>query len=120
MCSNLAFEKVIGVARIYNNGDGLMFKESSNFHLLWVGVTGQHMHYIVGRLGLFLFGFIFKFEVIFKWYGNASIDIDGIMAMGVMWMPFSCSLLRSWVVDLWSSSRKTFSIMVHTLVKSWK
>ncbi|RRT32352.1 hypothetical protein B296_00052304 [Ensete ventricosum] len=29
--------------------------------------------------------------------GNASIDIDGIMTIGVMWMPFSCSL-RSWAV----------------------
>ncbi|RRT76438.1 hypothetical protein B296_00025146 [Ensete ventricosum] len=32
--------------------------------------------------------------------GNASIDIGGIMAVGVMWMPFSCSFLRSWAVDL--------------------
>ncbi|RZS28132.1 hypothetical protein BHM03_00061690, partial [Ensete ventricosum] len=27
---------------------------------------------------------------------NVSIDIDGIMVMGVMWMPFSCFFLRSW------------------------
>ncbi|RWW43681.1 hypothetical protein BHE74_00050624, partial [Ensete ventricosum] len=51
---------------------------------------------------------------------NASIDIDGIMAVGVMWMPFSCSFLRSWTVDQRSSSGKTFSIMVRSLVKLWK
>ncbi|RWV96729.1 hypothetical protein GW17_00040538 [Ensete ventricosum] len=27
------------------------------------------MHYIVGRLGLFLHSFIFEFEVFFRWYG---------------------------------------------------
>ncbi|RRT35468.1 hypothetical protein B296_00012927 [Ensete ventricosum] len=37
-------------------------------------------------------------------YSNASIDIDGIMVVGVMWMPFSSSFLRSWVVDPRSSS----------------
>ncbi|RWV85561.1 hypothetical protein GW17_00052638, partial [Ensete ventricosum] len=51
---------------------------------------------------------------------NASIDIDGIMAVGVIWMPFSYSSLRSWVVDLRSLSGKTFSIMVRSLVKLWK
>ncbi|RRT37718.1 hypothetical protein B296_00031941 [Ensete ventricosum] len=68
-CNNLAVEEVIGAARIYKNGDGLLFKESSNFHRLRVGVTGQRVHYMVGRLGLFLRGFIFEFEVFFKWYG---------------------------------------------------
>ncbi|RZS20461.1 hypothetical protein BHM03_00052977, partial [Ensete ventricosum] len=67
-CSNLAVEKVIGVAHIYKNGDGLLFKESSNFHCLRVGVTGQRMHCIVGWLGLFLRGFIFEFEVFLRWY----------------------------------------------------
>ncbi|RRT42440.1 hypothetical protein B296_00007489 [Ensete ventricosum] len=52
--------------------------------------------------------------------GNASIDIDGIMALGVMWMPFSYSFLRSWAVDPRSSLGKTFSIMVHSSVKLWK
>ncbi|RZS07129.1 hypothetical protein BHM03_00037909 [Ensete ventricosum] len=52
--------------------------------------------------------------------GNASIDIDGIMAVGVIWMPFSCSFLQSWAVDPRSSSGKTFSIMVRSSVKSWK
>ncbi|RZS06168.1 hypothetical protein BHM03_00036784 [Ensete ventricosum] len=51
---------------------------------------------------------------------NASIDIDGIMAVGVMWMPFSYSFLRSWAVDPRSSSGKTFSIMVRSSVRSWK
>ncbi|RWW48014.1 hypothetical protein BHE74_00045956 [Ensete ventricosum] len=67
-CSNLAVEKVIGATRIYKNSDGLLFKEFSNFHCLWVGVSGQRMHCIVGRLGLFLHGFIFEFEVLFRWY----------------------------------------------------
>ncbi|RRT41664.1 hypothetical protein B296_00052948 [Ensete ventricosum] len=67
-CSNLAVKKVIGVAHIYKNGDGLLFKESSNFHCLRVGVTGQCMHCIVGWLGLFLRGFIFEFEVFLRWY----------------------------------------------------
>ncbi|KAJ8477990.1 hypothetical protein OPV22_021717 [Ensete ventricosum] len=67
-CSNLAVVKVIGVARIYNNGDGLLSKESSNFHHMQVGVTGQCVHFIVGRLGLFLCGFIFEFEAFFRWY----------------------------------------------------
>ncbi|RWW49501.1 hypothetical protein BHE74_00044319 [Ensete ventricosum] len=68
MCNNLAVEKVIGAARIYKNGDGLLFKESSNFHRLWVGVTNQRVHCIVGRLGLFLRSFIFEFKVFFRWY----------------------------------------------------
>ncbi|RZS08043.1 hypothetical protein BHM03_00038972, partial [Ensete ventricosum] len=51
---------------------------------------------------------------------NTSIDIDGIMAVGVMWMPFSYSFLRLWAVDPRSSSGKTFSIMVCSSVKSWK
>ncbi|RZS21294.1 hypothetical protein BHM03_00053928 [Ensete ventricosum] len=33
-CSNLVVEKVISAAHIYKNGDGLLFKESSNFHCL--------------------------------------------------------------------------------------
>ncbi|RRT64328.1 hypothetical protein B296_00018855 [Ensete ventricosum] len=39
-CSNLAVEEVIGIAHIHRNGDGLLFKESSNFHRLRVGVAG--------------------------------------------------------------------------------
>ncbi|RZS10863.1 hypothetical protein BHM03_00042137 [Ensete ventricosum] len=76
MCSSLAIEEVIGVARIYKNSDGLLFKESSNFHFLWVGVIGQHMHCIVGRLGLFLHGFIFEFEVFFIWYAGDERELD--------------------------------------------
>ncbi|RWW06344.1 hypothetical protein GW17_00030338 [Ensete ventricosum] len=68
-CNNLAVEKVIDTTHIYKNSDGLLFKESSNFHHLQVGVIGECVHCIVGRLGLFLRGFIFKFEVFFKWYG---------------------------------------------------
>ncbi|RWW42392.1 hypothetical protein BHE74_00052060, partial [Ensete ventricosum] len=67
-CNNIAIEKVIGVARIYKNGDGLLFKESSNYQRLRVGVTGQRVHCIVSRLGLFLRDFIFEFEVFFRWY----------------------------------------------------
>ncbi|RWV98162.1 hypothetical protein GW17_00039003, partial [Ensete ventricosum] len=51
---------------------------------------------------------------------NASVVIDGIMAVAVMWMPFSYSFLRSWAVDPRSLSGKTFSIMVRSSVKSWK
>ncbi|RRT41298.1 hypothetical protein B296_00049736 [Ensete ventricosum] len=68
MCSNFTVEEVIGVARIYKNGDGLLFKESSNFHRLRGGVAGQRVYYIVDRLGLFLHGFIFKFEAFFRWF----------------------------------------------------
>ncbi|RRT48780.1 hypothetical protein B296_00050174 [Ensete ventricosum] len=68
MCINLDAKKVICVARIYENGDELLFKESSNFHRLQVGVTGQHVHCIVGQLGLFLCSFIFEFEVFFACY----------------------------------------------------
>ncbi|RRT34843.1 hypothetical protein B296_00051341, partial [Ensete ventricosum] len=67
-CSNLAVEEVIGATHIYKNGDGLMFKESSNFHRLRVGVAGQRVHCIVDRLGLFLRGFIFEFEAFFRWF----------------------------------------------------
>ncbi|RRT64046.1 hypothetical protein B296_00006920 [Ensete ventricosum] len=59
-CSDLAVEEVICAARIDENGDELLFKKSSNFHSLWVGVVGQHVHYVVGRLGLILHGFIFS------------------------------------------------------------
>ncbi|RRT73688.1 hypothetical protein B296_00001233 [Ensete ventricosum] len=68
-CNNLAVENVISVAHLYKNGDGLLFKESSNFHRLRVRVSGQHKHCIVILLGLFLYGFIFEFEVLFRWYG---------------------------------------------------
>ncbi|RRT62026.1 hypothetical protein B296_00011628, partial [Ensete ventricosum] len=51
---------------------------------------------------------------------KASIDIDVIMAVGVMWMPFSCSFLQLWAMDPRSSSGKTFSIIVRSSVKSWK
>ncbi|RWW60693.1 hypothetical protein BHE74_00032291 [Ensete ventricosum] len=68
-CSNLAIEKVIDAAYIYKNGNGLLFKESSNIHRLRFGVTGQCVHCIVSRLGLFLHGFIVEFKVFFRWYG---------------------------------------------------
>ncbi|RZS29103.1 hypothetical protein BHM03_00062785, partial [Ensete ventricosum] len=31
-------------------------------------VAGQCMHCVVGRLGLFLYGFLFGFEAFFKWF----------------------------------------------------
>ncbi|RZS11122.1 hypothetical protein BHM03_00042444 [Ensete ventricosum] len=68
-CSNLVVEEVICAAHIYENGDGLLLKESSNFHCLRVGVAGQRMHWRVGRLGLFLRSFIFEFKVFFRWFG---------------------------------------------------
>ncbi|RWV80242.1 hypothetical protein BHE74_00046619 [Ensete ventricosum] len=68
MSSDLVVEEVICDARIDENGDGLLFKKSSNFHRLRVGVAGQRVHYIVGRLGLFLYGFIFGFEALFRWF----------------------------------------------------
>ncbi|RWW48270.1 hypothetical protein BHE74_00045676, partial [Ensete ventricosum] len=67
-CSNLVVEKVIGVVRIYKNNDGLLFKESSNFHHLWFRVAGQRVHCKVDRLRLFLRGFIFGFEAFFRWF----------------------------------------------------
>ncbi|RWW88898.1 hypothetical protein BHE74_00002207 [Ensete ventricosum] len=45
-CSDLAIEEVIYATRIDENGDGLLFKKSSNFHSLRVGVAGQHVHYV--------------------------------------------------------------------------
>ncbi|RWW17139.1 hypothetical protein BHE74_00049807 [Ensete ventricosum] len=66
--NNLIVEEVIGAARIYKNDYGLLFKESSNFHRLRVGVAGQHVHCMVGRLGLFLHDFIFGFEAFFIWF----------------------------------------------------
>ncbi|RWV78003.1 hypothetical protein GW17_00061097, partial [Ensete ventricosum] len=68
MCSNLTVEEVIGATRIYKNGDELLFKESSNFHCLRVGVADQRIHWIVDRLGLFLHDFIFKFKAFFRWF----------------------------------------------------
>ncbi|RWV89306.1 hypothetical protein GW17_00048555 [Ensete ventricosum] len=50
---------------------------------------------------------------------NASIDIDGIMAVGIIWMSFSYSFLRSWAMDPKLSLGKTFSIMVRSSVKPW-
>ncbi|RWW88504.1 hypothetical protein BHE74_00002618 [Ensete ventricosum] len=68
MCSNLTIEEVICVFRVDENGDGLLLQKSSNFHRLRVGVAGQHVHYVVGRLGLFLRGFFFSFEAFFRWF----------------------------------------------------
>ncbi|RRT72033.1 hypothetical protein B296_00006698 [Ensete ventricosum] len=64
MCSNLAVKEVICATRIDENGDGLLFKKSSNFHHLWVGVAGQRVCCVVGQLGLFLCGFIFSFSLL--------------------------------------------------------
>ncbi|RWW28560.1 hypothetical protein GW17_00006957 [Ensete ventricosum] len=64
---NLDVKEVLCDNRIYENGDGLLFKVSSNFHHLWVGVINQRMHCIIGRLGLFLHG-IFEFNVFFRWF----------------------------------------------------
>ncbi|RZS28823.1 hypothetical protein BHM03_00062474, partial [Ensete ventricosum] len=33
-----------------------------------IGVAGQCMHYVVGWLGLFLYGFLFEFEAFFRWF----------------------------------------------------
>ncbi|RWW37373.1 hypothetical protein BHE74_00057527, partial [Ensete ventricosum] len=66
-CSDLAIKKVICATRIDENGDGLLFKKSSNFHCLRVGVVGQRVHCVVDRLGLFLHGFIFGFNAFFRW-----------------------------------------------------
>ncbi|RRT67952.1 hypothetical protein B296_00025927 [Ensete ventricosum] len=68
MCNDLAVEEVIYAARIDENGDQLLFKKPSNFYHLRVGVAGQRVHCVVGRLGLFLHGFIFGFEVFFRWF----------------------------------------------------
>ncbi|RWW38200.1 hypothetical protein BHE74_00056583 [Ensete ventricosum] len=68
MCSDLAVEEVICAAYIDENGDQLLFKKSSNFHRLRVGVADQHVHCVVGRLGLFLYGFIFRFAAFFRWF----------------------------------------------------
>ncbi|RZS19832.1 hypothetical protein BHM03_00052267 [Ensete ventricosum] len=67
-CSDLTVEEVIYAVHIDENGDGLLFKKSSNFHSLRVQVAGQRVHYVVGRLGLFLYGFIFGFEPFFRWF----------------------------------------------------
>ncbi|RWW44828.1 hypothetical protein BHE74_00049376 [Ensete ventricosum] len=67
-CSNLVVKEVIYAARIDENGDQLLFKKSSNFHRLWVGVAGQRVHCVVSRLGLFLHGLIFGFEAFFRWF----------------------------------------------------
>ncbi|RZS14095.1 hypothetical protein BHM03_00045775, partial [Ensete ventricosum] len=63
-CSDLAVEEVICAAHIDENDDRLLFKKSSNFHLLRVGVVGQHVHCVVGRLGLFPHSFIFRAYVV--------------------------------------------------------
>ncbi|RWW51719.1 hypothetical protein BHE74_00041911 [Ensete ventricosum] len=67
MCNNLAIEEVICTTRINENGDVLLFKKSSNFHRMQVGVASQRVHCVVDRLGLFLRGFIFGFEAFFRW-----------------------------------------------------
>ncbi|RWW78231.1 hypothetical protein BHE74_00013551 [Ensete ventricosum] len=72
MCSNLIVGEVICDARIDENGDGLLFKKSSNFHRMRVGVVGQRVHYVVGKLGLFLCGFIFGFKA--RWSAHAEFD----------------------------------------------
>ncbi|RZS05413.1 hypothetical protein BHM03_00035926 [Ensete ventricosum] len=59
------------------------------FHRLQVGVIGQRMHYIVGRVGLFLCGFIFKFEVFFKWY-------EGVEGFGIVGQGATIVIRTSW------------------------
>ncbi|RZS24158.1 hypothetical protein BHM03_00057194 [Ensete ventricosum] len=66
MCSNLTVEEVIYAAYVDENGDGLLFQKSSNFHRQWVGVAGQCVHRVVDRLGLFLYGFFFRFKGFFR------------------------------------------------------
>ncbi|RWV97561.1 hypothetical protein GW17_00039641 [Ensete ventricosum] len=68
MCSNLTIDEVICTACVDENGDGLLLQKSSNFHRLRVRVASQRVHCIVGRLGLFLHGFLFGFEAFFRWF----------------------------------------------------
>ncbi|RWV99740.1 hypothetical protein BHE74_00004128 [Ensete ventricosum] len=67
-CSNFTIEEVICAAHVEENGDGLLFQKSSNFHHLRVGVAGQCVHCVVGRLGIFLYGFFFMFQGFFRWF----------------------------------------------------
>ncbi|RRT61003.1 hypothetical protein B296_00039571, partial [Ensete ventricosum] len=67
-CSDLAVEEVICATCIDENGDRLLFKKSTNFHRMRVGVASQRMHYVVDRLELFLRGFIFRFEAFLRWF----------------------------------------------------
>ncbi|RZS25914.1 hypothetical protein BHM03_00059189 [Ensete ventricosum] len=66
MCNNLTIEEVICAARVNENDDGLLFQKSSNFHRPRVGVAGHCVHCVVGRLGLFLYGFFFRFKGFFR------------------------------------------------------
>ncbi|RWW50797.1 hypothetical protein BHE74_00042919, partial [Ensete ventricosum] len=68
MCNNLTIEEVIYVACVDENGDGLLFQKSSNFHRLRVGVAGQCVNYVVGHLRFFLHGFFFRFKGFFIWF----------------------------------------------------
>ncbi|RWW42799.1 hypothetical protein BHE74_00051613 [Ensete ventricosum] len=68
MCNDLTIEEIIYAACIDENGDRLQFKKSSNFHRLQIGVAGQPVHCVVDRLGLFLHGFIFGFNALFRWF----------------------------------------------------
>ncbi|RWV77311.1 hypothetical protein GW17_00061878 [Ensete ventricosum] len=68
MCSNLTIAEVICAVCVDENGDGLLLQKSSNFHYLRVGVAGQRVHCVVGRLVLFLCGFFFDFEAFFRWF----------------------------------------------------
>ncbi|RWW35223.1 hypothetical protein BHE74_00059873, partial [Ensete ventricosum] len=67
-CSDLVVEEVICAACIDENGEGLLFKKSSNFHRLRVRVAGQRVHCVVDQLDLFLYSFIFGFEAFFRWF----------------------------------------------------
>ncbi|RWV81435.1 hypothetical protein GW17_00057146 [Ensete ventricosum] len=62
MYSNHIVEEVICAACVDENDDGLLFQKSSNFHRLRVVVAGQCVHCVVGRLGLFLYVFFFRFK----------------------------------------------------------
>ncbi|RWW03697.1 hypothetical protein GW17_00033123 [Ensete ventricosum] len=42
--------------------------KSFNFYRLRVGVVGQCVHCVVGRLALFLHGFFFRFKGVFRWF----------------------------------------------------
>ncbi|RWV88916.1 hypothetical protein GW17_00048963, partial [Ensete ventricosum] len=66
--SNLVVHEVIGASGIDEDGDWLLFEQSSHFHRLRVCIAGKSMHHAVGWLWfllcvlLFVLRFFNKFD----------------------------------------------------------
>ncbi|RWV94839.1 hypothetical protein GW17_00042585 [Ensete ventricosum] len=84
MSSNLAVEKIICVAHVYENGDGLLLEKAAHFYRLRVRVANYCVHHEVSRMRLFLCNFLFGFKALFSL--GMTVEAMSKAIVGIAWM----------------------------------